>query len=200
MLKRDGDGNVTVTLTRTETTGSVAIDAITLSGSWQITDDDGASNGMLNEKYSPRFTFAGDDTPKHFTSSLSVGSNAMSTNFTFGVWMPAGMSGTCGWQFRTKTTSRSDPIDGLAARHTVYVNGTEVGRHDGWFAANEAFMLDIPAGTLHDGMNYVQWVQTLPTRADQQAVEGKPGIFQYYDFWAMDLISPTKYGMLIIIR
>ena len=200
MLKRDGDGNVTVTLTRTETTGSVAIDAITLSGSWQITDDDGASNGMLNEKYSPQFTFAGDDNPKHSTSSLSVGSNAMSTNFTFGVWMPAGMSGTCGWKFRTKTTSRSNPIDGLDARHTVYVNGTAVGWHNGWFAANEAFTLDIPAGTLHDGMNYVQWVQTLPTRADQQAVEGKPGIFQYYDFWAMDLISPTKYGMVIIIR
>lgn len=199
MLQRDGDGNVTVTLTRTETTGSVAIDAITLSGSWQITDDDGAPNGMLNEKYSPRFTFAGDDNPKHFTSSLSVGSNAMSTNYTFGVWVPAGMSGTCGWKFRTKTTSRSDPIDGLDAQHTIYVNGKAVGTHDGWFAANEAFTLDIPAGTLHDGMNYVQWVQTLPTRADQQAVEGKPGIFQYYDFWAMDLVPPPR-GTVIIVQ
>ena len=198
MLQRDGDGNVTVTLTRTETTGSVAIDAITLSGSWQIADDDGDSDGMLNQTYSPSHAFAGDTDVKHFTSAMSVG--ASHTNYTFGVWMPAGMSGTCGWKFRTKTTSRSNPIDGLDAQHTVYVNGTAVGTHDGWFAANKAFTLDIPAGVLHDGMNYVQWVQTLPTRADQQAVEGKPGIFQYYDFWAMDLISPTKYGMRIIIR
>ena len=196
--QRDGSGNVTVALTRTDTTGSVAIDAISLSGSWQNTSDDGGSNGMLNEKYSPRFTFAGDDNPKHSTSSLSVGSNAMSTNFTFGVWVPTGAGAENGWKFRTKTTSRSNPIDGLDAQHTVYVNGTAVGSHDGWFAANEAFTLDIPAGTLHDGMNYVQWVQTLPTRADQQAVAGKPGIYQYYDFWGMTLVPPPSAFYLIV--
>jgi hypothetical protein len=196
--QRDGDGNVTVTLTRTETTGSVAIDAITLSGSWQNVPDDDNPNGMLNQPYSPSHAFAGDTDVKHFTSAMSVG--ASHTNYTFGVWVPAGMSGTCGWKFRTKTTSRSNPIDGLDAQHTVYVNGTAVGTHEGWFAANKAFTLEIPAGTLHDGMNYVQWVQTLPTRADQQAVEGKPGIYQYYDFWAMDLVPPPKSGMVIIIR
>lgn len=195
--QRDGSGNVTVALTRTETTGSVAIDALSLSGSWQNAEDDGDSNGMLNQPYSPSRAFAGDTDVKHFTSAMSVG--ASTTNYTFGVWVPTGASAECGWKFRTKTTSRSNPIDGLDAQHTVYVNGTAVGSHDGWFAANEAFTLDIPAGTLHDGMNYVQWVQTRPTRTAQQAVDGKPGVFQFYDYWGMTLVPPPK-GMRFLIR
>lgn len=194
---RDANGNVTVAITRTDTTGSVAIDAITLSGSWQNAADDGGSNGMVNEKYSSGLAFAGDSNVKHFTNSMSVG--ASHTNYTFGVWIPEGMGEKCGWKFSTKTTSRSNPVDGLDAQHTVYVNGTAVGTHNGWFNANESFTLDIPAGTLHDGMNYVQWVQTLPTRADQQAIDGTPGVYQYYDFWGMTLVPPSK-GLMIIIR
>ncbi len=195
---RDASGNVTVAITRTDTTGSVAIDAITLSGSWQITPADGMGNGMLDQKYAPWMAFAGDSNVKHFTSSISVG--ASHTNYTFGVWIPEGMGEKCGWKFSTKTTSRSNPLDGLDAQHTVYVNGTAVGTHDGWFAANEpSFTLEIPAGTLHDGMNYVQWVQTLPTLADQQAADGKPGIYQFYDYWGMTLVPPSK-GLMIIIR
>jgi hypothetical protein len=79
------------------------------------------------------------------------------------------------------------------------VNGTAVGTHDGKFGTFEPFTLNIPKGTLHDGMNYVQWVQTLPTRADQQALDGKPGVFQFYDYWSMTLVPPSK-GLMIIVR
>ena len=194
--QRDGSGNVTITITRTETTGSVAIDALSLSGSWQITADDGGSNGMLRETYAPSNAFAGDNDVKHFTSSLSIG--ASHTNYTFGVWVPAGMGAECGWKFRTKTTGTVSDPNSLDEQHTVYVNGTAVGAHEGSFGTNEAFSLDIPAGTLHDGMNYVQWVQTLPTRADQQALDGKPGMFQYYDFWGMTLVPPANPFVMIM--
>ena len=194
--QRDGSGNVTVTLTRTETTGSVAIDALTLSGSWQITDDNGGSNGMLRETYAASHAFAGDTNVTHFSSSLSVG--AAHTNYTFGVWVPAGMAEKVGWKFRTKTTGTVNAPNTLAERHTVYVNGVAVGAHDGTFGTNESFSCDIPEGILHDGMNYVQWVQTLPTRADQQALDGKPGIYQYYDFWGMTLVPPANPFVLTI--
>ena len=194
---RDENGNVTVAITRTDTTGSVAIDAITLSGSWQNAAEDGGSNGMLNQPYSPSHAFAGDTDVKHFTSAVSVG--ASHTNYTFGVWVPEGMGEKCGWKFRTATTSPVNDQTGLDEQHTLYVNGTVVGTHDGKFGTYEPFTLDIPAGTLHDGMNYVQWVQTLPTRADQQALDGKPGIFQFYDYWGMTLVPPSK-GLMIIIR
>lgn len=194
---RDGSGDVTVTATSLDTSKPLAIDFIALSGSWQNAPDDGNSNGMLNEKFAPSRAFAGDIDVKHFTSSISVG--ASHTNYTFGVWVPEGMGEKAGWKFRTKTTgSVSSPVEGLDARHTVYVNGAAVGSHDGWFAANESFVLDIPAGALHDGMNYVQWVQTAPTLAEQQAVSGKPGIFQYYDFWGMTLVPPASPFMLIV--
>ena len=194
--QRDGSGNVTVALTRTETTGSVAIDALALSGSWQNAPGDDNSNGMLNQQYSPSHAFAGDTDVKHFTSAMSVG--AATTNYTFGVWVPSGASAEYGWRFRTKTTGSVSNPTILAEQHTVYVNGTAVGTHDGKLKANEAFALDIPAGVLHDGMNYVQWVQNLPTRTDQQAVEGKPGIYQFYDYWGMTLVTPKKGTKLII--
>ncbi len=194
--QRDGSGNVTVALTRTETTGSVAIDALSLSGSWQITDADGGSNGMLREIYASGCAFAGDNDVRHFTSSLSVG--ASHTNYFFGVWVPAGMGKLCGWKFRTKTTgSVSDP-NSLDEQHTVYVNGVAVATHEGRFGTYEPFTAILPAGVLHDGMNYVQWVQTLPARADQQALENKPGIYQYYDFWGMTLIPPPKAFIMIV--
>ena len=193
---RDASGNVTVAITRTDTTGSVAIDAITLSGSWQNAAEDGGSNGMVNEKYSSGLAFAGDSNVKHFTSSISVG--ASHTNYTFGVWIPEGMGEKCGWKFRTKTTDVSGD-NGFTEQHTVYVNGMAVGAHDGKFKRNEPFTLNIPAGTLHDGMNYVQWVQTLPTRAEQQATDGKPGVYQYYDYWSMTLVPPPK-GLMVILQ
>ena len=194
--QRDGSGNVTVALTRTETTGTVAIDALSLSGSWQITDADGGSNGMLREVYAAQRAFAGDCDAHHFTSSLSVG--ASHTNYTFGVWVPAGMGELCGWKFRTKTTGTVSDPNSLDEQHTVYVNGVAVATHEGRFGTYEPFTAIIPAGTLHDGMNYVQWVQTLPARADQQALDGKPGMFQYYDFWGMTLIPPPKAFIMIV--
>ena len=198
--QRDGNGNVTVAITRTETTGSVAIDALSLSGSWQITDEDRGSNGMVNEKYAASHAFAGDSDVQHFTSSLSIGSSH--TNYTFGVWVPAGMAEECGWKFRTKTTGTVSNPNSLTEQHTVYVNGTAVGTHEGSFGTYEPFSLDIPAGVLHDGMNYVQWVQTLPTRAAQQSNLGgdnKPvGMYQYYDFWGMTLVPPPTAFVLVI--
>ena len=195
--QRDANGSVTVVITRLGTSGTVDIDQLALSGSWQISEENNASGGMIDQAKAPSWAFAGDGEESHFTGSMSVGNS--STNYTFGVWVPDGMGEKAGWKFCTKTTANvSNPVDGLDSRHVVYVNGTAVGSHDGWFKANEAFTLDIPAGVLHDGMNYVQWVQTLPTRADQQAVEGRPGVFQYYDYWGMTLVPPASPFTLIV--
>ena len=193
---RDASGNVTVAITRTDTTGTVAIDAITLSGSWQIAPANGAADGMLGQQYASAMAFAGDSDVKHFAMSMSVG--ASHTNYTFGVWVPEGMGEKCGWKFRTATTRPVNDDIGLDEQHTLYVNGTAVGTHDGKFGDYEPFTLTISEGTLHDGMNYVQWVQTLPTRADQQALDGKPGVFQFYDYWSMTLVPPKKAFVVII--
>lgn len=193
---RDADGNVTVALTRAETSGTISIDAITLSGSWQITPANRATDGMLDQLYASGVAFAGDTAVKHFPCSISVG--ASHTNYTFCVWVPEGMGETCGWKFRTATTGNVNAPTGLEEQHTLYVNGTAVGTHEGKFGTFESFTLDIPAGTLRDGMNTVQWVQTMPTHDDQQALDGKSGIFQFYDFWGMTLVPPASPFMLIV--
>ena len=194
--QRDSSGNVTVALTRTETTGSVAIDALSLSGSWQITDADGGSNGMLNQQYAPACAFAGDSDVKHYTSAISVG--ASHTNYTFGVWVPAGMGAECGWKFRTATTTRQNNTEGLAAEiHELHVNGVAVAMHEGTFGTYEPFATIIPTGILHDGMNYVSWVQTSPARPANGLGSGK-GVYQFYDFWGMTLIPPPSAFMIIV--
>jgi len=194
--QRDANGNVTVTITRSGTEGTVSFDQVALSGSWQISEENRGSNNMTPEQKASSWAFAGDSDEMHITRAMSVGNS--STNYTFGVWVPKGMGEKCGWKFRTATTGTISDSTSLDEQHTVYVNGTAVGTHDGHFGTYENFTLDIPAGTLRDGMNYVQWVQTLPTRAAQQALDGKPGIFQYYDFWAMDLVPPANPFMLMV--
>ena len=200
-LTRDASGNVTLTLNRTgDTSGSVCIDAITLSGSWQITDDNNGSNGMTDQATAANFAFAGDTNVTHFTSSLSVGNS--STNYTFGVFVPAGMGEKCGWKFRTKTTTIKNTTE-FDEEHTVFVNGVAVGTHAGRFTNYESFSLDMPVGTLHDGMNYVQWAQTLPVRPPEglgKQADGvtNHGIYQFYDFWAMDLVPPANPFVMIM--
>ena len=194
LWQRDGDGNVTVALTRTDTLGAVAIDAIALSGSWQSETADGAYSGT-GEKSAAPWAFAGDCDTSHFTSSTSVG-NA-STNYTFGVWVPDGMGEKCGWTFRTRIASRGNSYDHPEA-YAVLVNGATVATRAGKFTVGESFTATIPEGVLHDGMNTVQWVQTAPTRAEQLAVEGKPGVFQFYDYWAMTLVPPPSAFVLTV--
>lgn len=194
---RDADGHVTVALTRTETTGTVAIDALALSGSWQSASANGGTDGMTSEKTAARYAFAGDSDQSHFTSSASLGNS--STNYTFGVWVPAGAGAKCGWRFSTKTTGNVDNTVQLAERHALLVNGETVAEHTGMFAKNEAFDVDLPAGTLHDGMNYVQWVQTAPRRDGDGFVVGKGGIYQHYDFWGMTLVPPPI-GTVLLVR
>lgn len=194
LWKRDGDGNVTVTITRTDTLGAVTIDAIALSGSWQSETADGAYSGT-GEKSAAPWAFAGDCDTSHFTSSTSVG-NA-STNYTFGVWVPDGMGEKCGWTFSTRIASRGNSYDHPEA-YAFLVNGATVATRAGKFTVGESFTATIPEGVLHDGMNTVQWVQTAPTRAEQQAVEGTPGVYQFYDYWAMTLVPPPTAFVLTV--
>ena len=185
---RDGEGNVTVTFARTDTAGSVAIDALRLSGSWQsAAAGDGASG--TDQSKAAAYAFAGDADVSHFTRSMSVGNR--STNYVFGVYVPAGMGERCGWTFRTRLTSRYNASNlTVAERHVLSVNGTAVATHEGNFGATESFEAEIPAGTLVDGMNYVSFAQTAPS-------SGKD--WMYFDYWAMDLIPPPN-PFVIVVR
>lgn len=189
---RGQDGCATIELARTTTAGTVLIDAISLSGSWQNTADDGGGNGMLDQKYAPAMAFAGDTSPTHFPASISVGNNT--TNWTFGVYVPQGMGERYGWIFRTRATNR-DNTSGLAESHAVLVNGAVAGTHSGTFEPGEYFEVPIPAGTLVDGMNFVQFVQTAPSRTDP-GYSG--GVWQSYDFWGMDLVPPPESFVMVV--
>ena len=98
----------------------------------------------------------------------------------------------------TRTTSLNNNTDLTDEVHELRVNGTTVATHTGVFDAKEYFSANIPADALHDGMNYVQWVQTSPARPSGGLGSGK-GIYQFYDFWGMKLVPPPK-GTMVIVR
>jgi hypothetical protein len=188
--KRDANGNVTVTLTRTETTGTLLIDSLALSGSWQISPEDKKSGGLKDQRINTDYYFAGDPVEGHATASDSVG-NAR-TNFTFGVWMPAGSAARNGWRFTmriincyTHTGNLDDIVLKLSVNDEVLATRWGLG-------VNDYFDVDIPAGTLVDGMNWLRFTQTSP-------VTGSGTSYNIFDFWRMTLIPPAD-GTCIIIR
>ena len=191
LWRRDAAGNVTVTLTRTETTGTVLVDALALSGSWQVAPDDGGSNGLKDQRINTDYFFAGDPTESHATASTSVGNNR--TNYMFGVWMPAGSAARNGWRFSTRITSAlglaSGNVEDMAL--TLAVNGTVLATRRG-LNKNEYFQVDIPEGTLVDGMNWLRFTHAEP-------VFGTGFAYYFFDFWSMTLVPPPS-GTWIMMR
>lgn len=179
--QRDGSGNVTVTLTRTETTGAVAIDAISISGSWQIQDANGIR--LLNEQYAPNHYFAGDPMPNHIGNSFSRGKSHIV--YTFGVWVPSGLDAGYSWKFLTRTTSAYDKVQPANRRFTLSVNGSLLTTIEG----TEMYSIEIPEGVLRPGMNMVEFRQTAPTSGTD---------WTYYSPWSMILIPPPKSFIMLV--
>lgn len=186
--QRDANGNVTVTLTRTTTAGTLSIDAISLSGSWYAN----ALNSSDGAKV-VQYAFAGDPATKHFTRHFQLSSDT--TNMTFAVWLPQGMGDRCGYKF--STTVNQIVAGGLENNFALLVNGVVVATRTGAFEANELFEAEIPVGTFHDGVNIVQFRQTSPTRAEASAAG--VSVWSTYKYYTMTLVPPPV-GMVIVFR
>ena len=182
--QRDANGNVTVTLTRTETTGSVAIDALSLSGSWQLQNETG--NKMLNETYAPNHYFAGDPIASHMGDSFSRGKGHVS--YTFGVWVPSNLDVECKWRFFAKTTAAYGDVPPENRRFTLSVNGTLQATVEG-IAVGGTYSIDIPEGILRPGMNMVEFRQTVPASGTD---------WSYYGPWGMKLVPPPSAFIMVV--
>lgn len=183
--KRDSNGNVTVSITRTDTAGRVSIDALALSGSWQIQEKNGIK--MLDKSYAANHYYAGDPEPRHAGNSFSVG--AKRTAYNFGVWVPAGMGAKCGWNFHALANSRYSDVVAADRRFTLSVNGAVIETIAG-VAEGAQYKVAIPAGTLQDGLNLVEFRQTEPSSGTD---------WQYYGHWGMDMV-PLPDAFVIMIR
>lgn len=182
--QRDGSGNVTVALARTETTGAVAIDALSLSGSWQLQNETG--NKMLNEAYAPNHYFAGDPVASHMGDSFSRGKSHVAYNF--GVWVPSGLEDGYSWRFFAKTTNLYASVLPEDRSFTLSVNGALQTTVEG-LAAGGTYSIDIPEGVLRPGMNMVEFRQTAPTSGTD---------WSYYGPWGMKLVPPANPFVLTI--
>lgn len=187
--QRDANGNVTVTITRTTTAGTLSIDAISLSGSWYANALNASDGGKIVQ-----YAFAGDPATKHFTRHFQLGSDT--TNMTFAVWLPQGMGDRCGYKFAT-TVNQSSQNASLEENFALLVNGAVVATHAGSFAGNELFEADIPAGAFRDGMNLVEFRQTSPTGTEASAAG--VAVWSTYKYYTMTLVPPPV-GMVMVFR
>ena len=175
---------------QTETTGTLRIDALALSGSWQIEVEDNRSGQLKDQRINTDYYFAGDPIAGHATASDSVG-NAR-TNFTFGVWMPPGSAARHGWRFTMRLINAYSYTGNLDDNVlTLLVNDMVLTSRHG-LAQYDYFDVDIPAGTLVDGMNWLRFIQTSP-------VHGAGTSYNIFDFWRMTLVPPSE-GVCILFR
>ena len=188
--QRDANGNVTVTITRTTTAGTLSIDAISLSGSWNA---GGRNTDMSDSNKIVQYAFAGDPVSKHFTRHVQYAYNA--TNLTFALWLPPGIGSRCGYKFSTTINQDSGVSDPLTESHAILVNGAVVATHEGKFENSELFEADIPAGAFRDGMNLVEFQQTSPTKAEATGVS----VYNTYHYYRMTLVPPPV-GMVVVFR
>lgn len=182
---RDANGDATVAIVRTgAAAGTLEIDALSLSGSWQIGRDDGRSQDMKDQKDIHAYGFAGDSTEGHFCGSVSVGGGRPSVEI--GLWVPEGTADLYDYRFSTKGVSGYSAT-GEAAME-LFANGVSVG--DAWTFSGASGavkglsnVFTIPAGTLSDGWNRLSFKMTTPASETGWAI---------FDWYCLQLVQPSQ--------
>lgn len=184
----DASGKATVTLARTGTiSGTLAIDHLSLSGTWMIGNDDGRTSPMPNQTaIESSRGFVGDTEESRFCSAVSVGANRAS--IFLDAWLPDGAE-AYDWRFATDIHSNYQTAD---LGFSLFVNGTQVGAEWPLPAgnnANEKNVWNIPAGTLVSGVNHLQLKMTTPASGTGWA---------FLDYYRLQLVEPPKAFVLVI--
>ena len=155
----DGDGNVTVAITRTGArTGSVAIDALELGGSWQVAYRNDNMGDMMKGFLNPCFYFAGD--PVASNMNRTVRSNDV---VDLRVHLPEWLAKRHSFKFESK-------IVGCSAQNAGYditkqalgllVNGELLWSTNSATSAdnkNPPLVIDVPNEMLVPGINVFCW-------------------------------------------
>ena len=184
----DANDEATVTITRTGTVaGTLAIDHLSLAGTWMVGKDDGISSPMLNQANTQSsLGFVGDEAESHFTASVSVGAGRAS--IFFDAWIPDGAK-AYDWRFATDIHSNYPNID---QGFSLFANGTKVGEE--WTLpagdnANEKNVWTLPAGTFAPGLNRLELKMTTPASGTGWA---------WLDYYRLRLVEPPSAFVLIV--
>ena len=92
------------------------------------------------------------------------------------------MGELCGWKFHSQAASMYQSVLPENRTFTLSVNGPVKATVNG-VAQGESYSIALPEGTLRDGMNMVEFRQTVPASGTE---------WSFYDHWGMNLVPPAN--------
>ena len=182
----DGNGDVTICLTRpSPVVGTMAFDALMLSGSWQVGKAGDGAGEFARENICPEVFYVGDvDSSNHLRrATYPVGGGMSSSNLVLRSWLPDRVAAECKARFalRISNAATADPFPfKVLVGDSVVWSGTVV--------KGEAIEFDVPRDAIRPGFNDFS-VQSWATGAY---------FWSQYDYFRLD-VRPNR-GMMLIFR
>ena len=181
----DANGDVTVELTRqAPVSGTLALDALTLSGSWQVGTVGNGADEFCHERYCPDVFFVEDaDVTNHVRKATYPSSSSSPSGLFLRSWLPKQAAETCKARFAMRianTPPGNDFLFKVLVGDSVVWSGTVV--------KGDTIAFEIPCRTFSSGYNDVS-VQNCST---------EDTFWAQYDYFRLDL-KPIS-GMYMIFR
>lgn len=182
----DGNGDVTICLTRpSPVVGTMAFDALMLSGSWQVGKAGDGAGEFARENVCPEVFYVGDvDSSNHLRrATYPVGGGMSSSNLVLRSWLPDRVAAECKARFalRISNAATADPFPfKVLVGDSVVWSGTVV--------KEEVIEFDVPRDAIRPGFNDFS-VQSWATGAY---------FWSQYDYFRLD-VRPHC-GMRLILR
>ena len=157
----DANGNVTVAITRTGAlTGTVAIDAIELGGSWQVAYRNDGMGDMMKGFLNPCFYFAGDPVASNMNRTVRYDHDVLD----FRVHLPEWLAKRHSFTFESKIvncgTDDKERYDITKQALGLLVNGELLWSTNSATSAdnkNPPLVIDVPNEMLVPGINVFCW-------------------------------------------
>ena len=155
----DGNGKVTVTLTRTGSlTGTVLIDALELGGSWQVGYRDNNTSDMSKNHLAHDCYFAGDPVASNMNRTARTIQPAQMVDFR--VHIPEWLAERHSFKYESKITgcNANTGYDVTAQTVGLLVNGRQLwSTNSVTKTSNPALVFDVPNEMLVPGINVFRW-------------------------------------------
>ena len=188
---RDAKGEVTVTLTRTGTvSGTLALDAVTLSGSWCIGNENGSNDGT-HENCVISTYFVGDTLVTTHRMRATGHNSAGYDNQRVWMYLPLWMEGRpYKYTLESKMLGMQSTISGKF-QAALYVNGTCLDTITG-LSANSPITKVVPPELLTGGMNLFSLSNAVPPSVSGNA-------WCNYDFFRLRVDDMPR-GTYILVK
>jgi len=187
LWRGDAAGAATIVLQRTGTVaGTLGIDSLVLSGSWQAGVENSAATDFSHDAYAPEIFYVGDyDTTNHVRrATYPIGSSSATSNLVLRCWLPEDAVRLCRMRFRTRISNTG--VDSNYATFAVEVGEREVVRKQ--IKKSDNVEVEMMPGVFSGGFNDIK-IRNLAAETTR---------WMQYDFFRLTC-EPLR-GLIMTVR